>query len=250
MTAALQAVGLSVSFGSLAAVRSLDLTLMHGERHALIGPNGAGKTTVINLLAGALAADRGIVTLDGNDITKYTPDERVRCGLVRTFQINSLFPELSAWSSLVMVISEREGLGSQWWRAPPREKHVLDEAGYWLNRLELLDVKDVPAAHLPYGQQRLLEIALALACRPRVLLLDEPAAGLPARESHAMLDVINALPDDITVLLVEHDMDLVFGFAQTISVLDHGQVIACGAPDHVAADEQVRAVYLGTDPSR
>lgn len=245
MNAVLQAQGLSLSFGRLAAVQDLDLSLAPGERHALIGPNGAGKTTLINVLTGALAADQGRVLLDGQDVTRWTVDQRTRHGLVRTFQINSLFPDLDGLASLALAICEREGLGGKWWRVLRRQKAVFDEAAYWLDTLGLADAGNVPVAQLPHGQQRLLEIALALACRPRVLLLDEPAAGLPAFESRALLDVIKALPGDMAVLLIEHDMDLVFGFAQTISVLAHGQVVARGTPGQIAADEQVRSLYLG-----
>lgn len=243
--AALQARALSVSFGKLAAVQDLDLTLARGERHALIGPNGAGKTTVINLLTGTLIPDHGTVLLGGTDVTRRGMDERARCGLVRTFQVNNLFPELTVLLSLVLVICERDGRAIRWWSALRRQKAAFDEAAYWLDRMDLVDVGDVRVDHLTYGHQRLLEIALALACRPRVLLLDEPAAGLPAYQSRAMLNVINRLPDDISVMLIEHDMNLVFGFAQTISVLNQGQVVARGTPEQIAADRLVRAIYLG-----
>lgn len=249
MNAVLQTLELSVSFGKLNAVHAVDLTLQRGERHALIGPNGAGKTTLINLLTGDVAPDRGVVLLDGDDVTRLATDERSRRGLVRTFQVNSLFPDLTPLLSLVLAICERQGVGSHWWSALRRQTAAFDEAAYWLNRLDLRDVADMPVTHLSYGQQRLLEIALALACRPRVLILDEPAAGLPAYQSRAMLDVINGLPDDITVLLIEHDMRLVFGFAHTISVLAQGEIMACGTPGQIAADPEVRRVYLGTDAS-
>lgn len=243
---ALQARGLSLSFGSLAAVRGVDLTLVQGERHALIGPNGAGKTTLVNLLSGCLRPEHGGVFLEGRDVTRLGTDARARRGLVRTFQINSLFPNLTASLSLVLAICQREGMGANWWRSLRRQAHAFDEARYWLDQLGLADVGEVPARHLSYGQQRLLEIALALACRPRVLLLDEPAAGLSAYQSSALLEVVNALPGDITVLLIEHDMDLVFGFAGTITVLAGGQVVACGPPDQIASNARVRSLYLGT----
>lgn len=244
--AVLQARGLSLSFGSLAAVRGVDLTLTHGARHALIGPNGAGKTTLINLLSGRLAPDYGGVFLEGCDVTRLSTDARVRRGLVRTFQINSVFPGLTTSLSLVLAICEREGMGAHWWRSLRRQTHAFDEAGYWLDQFGLADVGEVPARHLSYGQQRLLEIALALACRPRVLLLDEPAAGLSAYQSSAVLDAVNALPADITILLIEHDMNLVFDFADTITVLADGQVVACGPPDRIASSAHVRSLYLGT----
>lgn len=245
MNPVLQTHDLGVSFGKLQVVKAVSLTLARGERHALIGPNGAGKTTLIDLLTGVLAPGHGSVFLDGRDVTRLGMDARSRRGLVRTFQINSLFPGLTALSSLVLVICEREGIGGHWWRSLRRQTHISDEAAHWLDRFDLAGVARMPVAHLTHGQQRLLEIALALACRPHVLLLDEPAAGLPAYQSRALLDVINALPDDISVLLIEHDMSLVFGFAHTISVLAQGEVIACGTPDRIAADPGVRAVYLG-----
>lgn len=245
MTPLLQARGLSLSFGRLEALSNVDLLLGPGERHALIGPNGAGKTSLLNVLTGMLDAHRGHVLLDGQDVTRWSIDQRTRAGLVRTFQISSLFPSMTASATLALAICEREGLAGQWWRAISTPKPVLDEAAYWLERIGLAGVSHVPAAHLPHGQQRLLEIALALACRPRVLLLDEPAAGLSIAESHALLDVIHSLPEDVAVLLIEHDMKLVFGFAQTISVLAHGKLVACGPPDRIAADDQVRALYLG-----
>lgn len=245
MNAVLEARALSVSFGKLNAVYAVNLTLERGARHALIGPNGAGKTTLINMLTGTLAPDSGSVLLDGNDVTRLALAARARRGLIRTFQMSRLFPDLTPELSLVLAICEREGASNQWWRALRRQTHALDEAAYWLRQLDLDDVADRRVAHLTYGQQRLLDIALALACRPRVLILDEPAAGLPAYQSRAMLDVINALPQDISVLLVEHDMNLVFGFAHTISVLAHGELLAQGTPDQIAADADVRKVYLG-----
>lgn len=241
----LQAQGLSLSFGRVAALQNLDLSIAPGERHALIGPNGAGKTTLINVLTGALSADRGKVVLGGQDVTSLAPDQRTRRGLVRTFQINSLFPHLTALDSVALAVCERQGLGGHWWRTLRRQQHVFDEAADWLNRFGLAGIAKLRVAHLPYGQQRLLEIALALACRPQLLLLDEPAAGLPTHESRAMLDVIKALPQDMAVLLIEHDMDLVFKFADTISVLDGGRMIAQGSPEQIAADQQVRTTYLG-----
>jgi len=249
MSAMLQASGLSVSFGRLAVLDGVDLHLERGARHALIGPNGAGKTTLVNALAGALIPDRGSVWLDGRDVTDLDAAARARRGLARTFQVMRLFPELTPQMSVTMVICERDGLGRRWWTPLRRLTGVQDEALHWLNRLGLACVANVPVANLDYGQQRLLDIALALACRPRVLLLDEPAAGLPLRQRHAMLDVIRELPGDISVLLIEHDMNLVFGFARSVSVLAQGRVIASGSPDQIRADPDVRAVYLGKLPA-
>lgn len=248
MTAVLEARDLSVSFGELAAVHAVNLVVARGERHALIGPNGAGKTTLINILTGVLAPDHGRVLLDGGDVTHLTMDQRCRRGLARTFQVNRLFPGLTAQMSVMLAICERQGLVTRSWRGLGRHTAELDEARYWLDRLGLDDVADVPIGQLTYGHQRLVDIALALACRPRVLVLDEPAAGLPASQSRAMLDVINGLPGDISVLLIEHDMNLVFGFAHTISVLSQGEVLACGTPGQIAADAHVRAIYLGQSP--
>lgn len=242
---ALQATNLSVSFGKVGAVQGLDLTLAQGGRHALIGPNGAGKTTLVNLLMGSLAPDQGAIFLGGHDVTGLRTDERSRRGMVRTFQVSSLFPGLTATQTLVLAICERTGVAAHWWRALHKQAWAVDEAAYRLDQLDLTTVAHTTVGQLSYGQQRMLEIALALACRPRVLVLDEPAAGLSDEQSRAMLAVINALPDDISVLLIEHDMDLVFGFAHTISVLVDGRILATGTPDQIRADADVRAIYLG-----
>lgn len=250
MGTVLLARGLAVSFGRLPVLDDMHLELARGERHAVIGPNGAGKTTLVNILSGVLRPDRGVVLLDGQDVTRLDTAQRVKRGLVRTFQVNSLFPDFTVHASLVLAICERDGLGGQWWKALRAQTYVHDEAMFWLEQLDLHQVAGVPVSSLNYGRQRLLEIALALACRPRVLLLDEPAAGLSVAESHAMLDVLKALPDEVSILLVEHDMNLVFGFARTISVMARGTVIAHGAPHEIRADPRVQAVYLGQAPAQ
>ena len=242
---ALQTHGLTRRFGAFVAVDGVDLGIAQGARHALIGPNGAGKTTFVNLLSGALPASGGQVTLFGQDITATAQHTRVRAGLARTFQVNQLFADLTPIEAVTMAVAERAGEGAVWWRRGTPA--VTEEA------VALLDEMRFPQAQrgqrtgaLPYGRQRLLEIALALAMRPRVLLLDEPAAGVPPAESREVLDAVAALPDDVAVLLIEHDMDLVFRFADRITVLAQGAVLADGPPDAIALDPAVRAAYLGT----
>lgn len=239
---------LSIRFGSFRAVDGVDLSLAPGARHALIGPNGAGKSTLIDLLTGVRRPDAGRIELDGRDIATLTTDLRARMGLVRTFQLNTLFPSLTPLRSVVLAIAEREGLGGVWWRplGPHGRYGVLfDEAHALLGRLKLDAQADVPVAELPYGKQRLLEIALALAAKPRILLLDEPAAGVPEAETGDLFDAIDALPQDVAVLFIEHDMKLVFRFARRISVMVAGRILVEGSPEEIAADVRVRAVYLG-----
>ncbi|HEY1364081.1 MAG TPA: ABC transporter ATP-binding protein [Xanthobacteraceae bacterium] len=245
MPAALETLGLEKHFGGVAAVNGVSLRIENGARHALIGPNGAGKTTVINLLTGILRPSGGRILLAGEDITSLAPHRRVRRGLARTFQINQLFPDLTPLESVGLAISERMGTGAQWWRLIGTNPAVMEEIVDILSRFQLADAMHERTGNLPYGKQRLLEIALAIACRPRVLLLDEPAAGVPEDERHQILATVAALPADVTVLLIEHDMDIVFSFAQRISVLVNGALLVDGSPDEVARDPRVRAVYLG-----
>jgi branched-chain amino acid transport system ATP-binding protein len=246
MTPALETEGLIRRFGGFAAVDGVSLRLEPGARHALIGPNGAGKTTVVNLLSGALRPSGGTVRLAGRDVTALPQHRRVGLGLVRTFQINQLFAELSPEDSVTLAILEREGLTARWWRPVAGHRAVREEASQLLARLRFApEEARAPTGDLPYGRQRLLEIALALALNPRVLLLDEPAAGVPPEESRAVLDAVAALPRDVTVLLIEHDMDLVFRFAERITVLAQGQVLAEDVPAAIARDPRVREVYLG-----
>ena len=245
MSIALETKALHKQFGGLIVTRDLSLRLEAGARHALIGPNGAGKTTVINLLTGVLKPNGGRILLEGNDITGLPVHVRVLRGLSRTFQINQLYPDLTPIETVGLAVSERLGRGGDWWRVMGTRDDVNGEITENLARFHLLDVMHEPTAALPYGKQRLLEIAVAIATKPRVLLLDEPAAGVPESERHDILAAVAALPREVTVLLIEHDMDLVFSFADRISVLVNGALFVEGAPEEVARDPRVKAVYLG-----
>ena len=245
MTVALETRKLEKAFGGLRVTRDLSLKIAKGARHALIGPNGAGKTTVINLLTGVLKPDGGRILLAGEDITDLSVHARVRRGLSRTFQINQLYADLTPLETIGLAVSERLGRGGDWWRKMGTREEVNTEIADNLSRFHLLDVMNDLTAALPYGKQRLLEIAVAIAAKPRVLLLDEPAAGVPESERHDILAAVAALPREVTVLLIEHDMDLVFSFADRISVLVNGALLVEGEPDEVARDPRVKAVYLG-----
>ena len=234
-------------FGALTATDDVSFAVQPGARQALIGPNGAGKTTLINLLTGVLKPTAGQVWLAGRDVTHLAPSARVRMGLTRTFQINQLFPHLTPAELLGLAISERNGSGADFWRVAGDRPAIVTEIAELLTRFGLEADMDQPTRKLPYGKQRLLEIALALATRPRVLLLDEPAAGVPEEERQDILAALTALPSDVAILLIEHDMDLVFNFAERISVLVAGKLLTEGSPEAIAADERVRAVYLGED---
>ena len=237
--------GLYKSFGSLAVTQNVEIAAPQGARYALIGPNGAGKTTLINLITGLLKPDRGTIELNGEDITALEPDARVKRGLTRTFQINQLFPSLSALEAVTLAVAERQRFSGTWWRRLPTYRAAIEEAHAMLASLRFGADSDRPVRELPYGRQRLLEIALALATKPKVLLLDEPAAGVPKDESAELFQAISALPADITVLFIEHDMDLVFRFATRIIVLVSGAVLVEGTPAEIGADPRVREVYLG-----
>ena len=250
MTAALQVEKLKRSFGALPVTRDVDLTLERGARCALIGPNGAGKTTLVNLITGALKPQSGRVLLNGEDITASSQAERARRGLARTFQINQLFRGLTVLENLCMTAGERDGHCNNLWRAAGSKRGVIEEAIGYLDSLRLTDDALKLVRELPYGRQRLVEIAIALAQKPRVLLLDEPAAGVPSSESHLILDVVAALDPDIAVLIIEHDMDVVFRFAKEITVLVQGAVFTQGTPAEIMNNEQVRAVYLGQERHR
>jgi branched-chain amino acid transport system ATP-binding protein len=247
MTAALRTAGLSKRFGGLAAVSDVSLEIPQGARHALIGPNGAGKTTLINLLTGVLAPSAGEVFLGGERITALRQHVRVKKGLTRTFQINTLFPGLTVLESVVLAILERKGLAARWIRPVSRWRAEIDEAMDLLATFKLEHDARRRTTELAYGRQRLVEIALALATRPKILLLDEPAAGIPSAESVEVLGVIAALPEDVTVLFIEHDMGLVFRFARRITVLVAGRVLVEGSPEEIAGNAEVKAVYLGSD---
>jgi len=239
----LSAKNLNKSFGSLVVAQDVALELPKGARHALIGPNGAGKTTLINLLTGLLAADSGQIFLGDAEITSLKPHERVRRGLARTFQINALFPRLTALESVTLAILERERHAHNWWRGLAAHRQAIDEASTILASLNVPLERET--RELPYGQQRLLEIALALATRPRVLLLDEPAAGVPKDESAALFRAIESLSGELAILFIEHDMDVVFRFASRIIVMVGGRILVEGTPDEVGRDPRVREVYLG-----
>jgi branched-chain amino acid transport system ATP-binding protein len=223
--------------------QDIALELPQGVRYALIGPNGAGKTTLMNLMTGMLRPDGGQIFLGGEEITSLKPDARVKRGLARTFQINTLFPQLSALEAVTLAVLEREGQAHTWWRSLPGYSQAIGEAQGILDSLKVPPTRET--RELPYGQQRLLEIALALATRPRVLLLDEPAAGVPKDESAALFDAIANLSRELTILFIEHDMDVVFRFASRIIVMVSGRILVEGTPDEIARDERVREVYLG-----
>lgn len=247
MTVALETRNLVKRFGAFMATNDVSLSVRQGARHALIGPNGAGKTTLINLLTGALTPSNGQVLLGGEDITNLPAHARVGRGLSRTFQINQLFGDFTPLESVMLAIGERKGHGWRAWMPLSGDRDVADEAAQLLERFRLVDTMGVPTTLLPYGKQRLLEIALAIATRPRVLLLDEPAAGVPEEERHEVLSIVRDLPPDVTVVLIEHDMDLVFSFADRISVLAAGSLFAEGTVEEISKDRHVKAIYLGED---
>jgi len=242
---ALETRGLCKSFGALEVARNIDFSLARGERRALIGPNGAGKTTFINLITGAIAPSKGQVLLDGVDVTRLSQSQRVKRGLARTFQINQLFRGLSVLENVCMSVSERVGARRQFLRPMGSRRDVIDEANGIIETLGLAADAERIVRELPYGRQRLVEIAIALGLKPSVLLLDEPTAGVPEGEGGVLIDVIQNLPEDISVLIIEHDMDVVFRFAKRITVLVSGEVLTEGTPAEIAADPRVRAVYLG-----
>ncbi|CAN7459489.1 ABC transporter ATP-binding protein [Pseudorhodoferax sp. LjRoot39] len=237
--------GLVKRFGGIVPTNDVSLRVARGARHALIGPNGAGKTTLVNLLTGVLEPTAGRIVLDGCDITDLAPFRRVRQGIVRTFQINQLFNTLTPLKSLALTASAQQGGSAQWWRPLGARSAVAQECARLLYEFKLDDVMDQPVALLPYGKRRLLEIAMAIACKPRVLLLDEPVAGVPEGERQEIFETLKALPADVSVLLIEHDMDLVFDFARTVSVLVNGALFAEGSVADISCDPRVKAVYLG-----
>jgi ABC-type branched-subunit amino acid transport system ATPase component len=245
MNYALQTQNLVKKFGGFVVTNNVSLNVEAGARHALIGPNGAGKTTLINLLTGFLEPTSGSVLLQGNEVTNLAQHQRVKRGLARTFQINRLFSELTVLESVVLAVNERLGLSAKFWKPVGSHAQAIEEAAELLRTLKLLDVAHEQTRNLAYGKQRLIEIALALAAKPSVLLLDEPAAGVPTAESRELFESIAALPRDVTILLIEHDMDLVFRFADTISVLVSGALLTQGTPEEIAKDPKVQEVYLG-----
>jgi branched-chain amino acid transport system ATP-binding protein len=245
MNAALETRGLCKSFGALRVAANIDFRLEPGARHALIGPNGAGKTTFVNLLTGRLAPSAGQVMLDGEDITGLEQAARVKRGLGRTFQINSLFRRLSVLDNVALAVAERRRVSHRLWRPAGAYREVREETLALLDTLGIADDAGVRLLDLPYGKQRLVEMAIALGMQPSVLLLDEPAAGVPSHESGVILKVLDDLPADIAILIIEHDMDLVFRFAKRITVMVQGEVLCEGTPAEIAADKRVHQVYLG-----
>lgn len=236
---------LSKAFGRLVVADDVQFRLEAGARHALIGPNGAGKTTFVNMLTGALRATTGSIYLAGEEITNLPQAARVHRGLVRTFQINTLFGNLSALDNVALGVAERRGIAGRMWRPAGAYREVREEAMQLLESLGLAQDAGRRVFDLSYGKQRLVEIAVALGLKPRVLLLDEPAAGVPSLESGRILDVLDSLPAHVGILIIEHDMELVFRFAKRITVLVRGQVLCEGAPSEIAADPRVHEVYLG-----
>jgi ABC-type branched-subunit amino acid transport system ATPase component len=245
VTLALETIGLHRRFGALIVANDINFRLEAGARHALIGPNGAGKTTFINLITGRLEPSAGRIMLGGEDITALSQAARVRRGLGRTFQINTLFKGLTVLENVCLAVGEHAGIGGNMLRLMGSHRSVLEQAYALLEQLRIADDALAPVRELPYGKQRLVEIAIALGLQPTVLLLDEPAAGVPSTESAIILEMIEQLPGDIAVLIIEHDMELVFRFARSITVLVQGSVLLEGTPAEIAADERVREVYLG-----
>ncbi|WP_373989757.1 ABC transporter ATP-binding protein [Duganella sp. BuS-21] len=245
MTNTLRTEGLSKQWGGFKANTDISLNFEPGARHALIGPNGAGKTTFINLLTGGFAPTSGAVYLGGENITKLSQHQRVKLGMTRTFQINTLFAGMTVLESVVLAICERRGLQKVWWKTVEKHDEVVAEAMELLATLKLTKEANSITRSMAYGKQRLVEIALALATKPEILLLDEPAAGIPSAESKELFEVIAGLPRDVTVVFIEHDMGLVFRFADRITVLVGGKVLTEGTPEEIAADPRVKEVYLG-----
>jgi branched-chain amino acid transport system ATP-binding protein len=244
-TPALEVDHVSKSFGALRVAREVSLALEPGARHALIGPNGAGKTTLVNLITGLLSPSGGAIRLDGIDVTALAPERRVGLGLARTFQISSLFPELTVAENVALALEARLGEDQMILGRLRGRAEIVDGTANCLDSLGMLDIAGRTIADLPYGQRRLVEIALVLALEPKTLLLDEPAAGLASTERHAVLDLLLRLPAALTVLVIEHDMSLVFRLADRITVMVEGEVLVEGAPAEIRANAQVRDVYLG-----
>lgn len=243
--AGLRTIGLEKRYGGLTVASNIDFTLAPGDRTALIGPNGAGKSTFSGLVTGAIRPSGGRILLDGRDITDMPTPRRVKAGIVKTFQITTLLPSFTPREHLRLAILERQGRGLNMIARADADARIEHEAQLVLDRLGLAEDADTPVHRLPYGRQRMTEMALGLALKPRILLLDEPAAGVPSGETRLILDAIRALPKDLAVLVIEHDMELVFSFATKIVVLVAGRVLTVGTPDEIAADPQVQKLYLG-----
>jgi branched-chain amino acid transport system ATP-binding protein len=241
---------LTKQFGGLAAVNDCTLTIQAGEIHALIGPNGAGKTTLINLISGALQPNKGQIRFDGQILTHFPQYQRVRLGLARTFQITNLFKNYTVLENLELAVQARVGSSFRFWNPVQNETHLWEEAAQISEMLGLSARNHTLVAQLSHGEQRQLEVGLALACKPKLLLLDEPMAGMGPEESERMVELIAKLSRNLTILLVEHDMDAVFRLASRISVLVYGQVIASGLPGEIRANPDVHKAYLGDEGSR
>ncbi len=246
--AALETRALSKSFGALRVADRIDFRLERGARHALIGPNGAGKTSFVNLVTGALRPDSGAILIDGAAVTDLPQSARVKRGLARTFQVTALFRRLSALENVTLAIAEREGVADDLLRPAGRHRRVTEEAFALLETLDLAEEALRPVNTLVYGRQRLIEIAVALGLAPKVLLLDEPAAGVPSSETGLVIAAVERLPPDIAVLIIDHDMDLVFRLARRITVMVEGRILVEGPPEAIAGDARVRQVYLGERP--
>jgi branched-chain amino acid transport system ATP-binding protein len=242
----LEADNLYKSFGSHAATKGVSLQLLPGARHALIGPNGAGKTTLVHLLSGVLRPQSGKIHLLGRDVTTDKPHRRVKRGLVRTFQINNLFVKFTVLENVYLAVSEARGFSLNMWRRAGRQREVIECCHAVLESLHIGHLAHRQVSAVAYGQQRLVELAIALALSPKILLLDEPAAGIPSSELHVLLDAIHGLPDDIAILMIEHDMQMVKRFAASVSLLVDGELLMTGTLDEVMNSQKVRSVYLGS----
>jgi branched-chain amino acid transport system ATP-binding protein len=238
---------LTKTFGALRACDGIDFDVREGETHAVIGPNGAGKTTFISQLAGNLRPDAGMVRFNGLDITALPAPRRARLGLARSFQITSVYPEFSALDNVALAVQAHSGHSFRFWRTARGDPALVQPARKVLDEVGLGPRSQVLAANLAHGEQRQLEVAMALATEPRLLLLDEPMAGMGIEESQRMIELLSRLKKTKTMILVEHDMDAVFRLADRISVLVYGRVIATGSPETIRMNEEVRKAYLGED---
>jgi branched-chain amino acid transport system ATP-binding protein len=249
MTPILEVTGLRKSFGGLVVTDDVALSVTTGLLHAVIGPNGAGKTTLINQLSGALRPDAGVIRFAGHDITRASVAQRARLGLARSFQITAVIPAFTALENAALAVQARSGSSFRFFRAAASERALNDQAAAALDRVGLSARRHTPAGALSHGEKRQLELAIALAMEPRLLLLDEPLAGAGPEETERLVGLLTALKRDFAILLIEHDMQAVFRLADAISVLVYGRVIAHGAPEMIRADPAVRAAYLGDDDS-
>ncbi len=245
MSAGLEVRGLNKSFGGLKVAQNIGFDLKPGDRKALIGPNGAGKTTFANLITGALQPNSGSIRLDGADIANLKESQRVKAGVAKTFQITTLFKRMSVRENIRLPILERTGKSRNGFVRADRNPDVEREIDEWLGQFNLSRFSEIPVQDLAYGQQRLVELALTLALRPRILILDEPSAGVPSSDSHIIADAIERLPGSLSVLIIEHDMKLVFQVASHIVVLVNGTILTEGTPEEISRNPQVRELYLG-----